>query len=66
MFHQQNFVSKPNIRRRYLQEAFNVPLVIQMTDDEKFLWKDYSMEEINGQLFDILISFFFFFHNTQN
>ena len=24
---------------RWLQKAFNVPLVIQMTDDEKFLWK---------------------------
>ena len=30
---------------RYLQEAFNVPLVIQLTDDEKFLWKDISVEE---------------------
>lgn len=24
---------------------FNVPLVIQMTDDEKFLWKDLQLEE---------------------
>ena len=24
---------------QWLQEAFDVPLVIQMTDDEKFLWK---------------------------
>lgn len=24
---------------RYIQDAFDVPLVIQMTDDEKFLWK---------------------------
>ena len=24
---------------------FDVPLVIQMTDDEKFLWKDLSLEE---------------------
>lgn len=30
---------------QYLQEAFNVPLVIQLTDDEKFLWKDLSLEE---------------------
>jgi len=28
-----------------LQEAFDVPLVIQLTDDEKFLWKDLSAEE---------------------
>lgn len=30
---------------RYLQEVFDVPLVIQMTDDEKFLWKDLQLEE---------------------
>lgn len=28
-----------------LQEAFDVPLVIQMTNDEKFLWKDLDLEE---------------------
>ena len=32
---------------RWLQDAFNVPLVIQMTDDEKFLWKDLTAEEAN-------------------
>ena len=30
---------------RYLQDSFDVPLVIQMTDDEKFLWKDLQLEE---------------------
>lgn len=25
---------------KYLQDAFNVPLVIQLTDDEKFLFKE--------------------------
>lgn len=30
---------------QYLQEAFDVPLVIQLTDDEKFLWKDLALEE---------------------
>lgn len=30
---------------RWLQDTFNVPLVIQLTDDEKFLWKDLKMEE---------------------
>jgi len=30
---------------RYLQEAFNVPLVIQLTDDEKFYWKNLTVEE---------------------
>jgi hypothetical protein len=32
---------------KYLQDAFGVPLVIQMTDDEKFLWKDLTIEEAN-------------------
>jgi tryptophanyl-tRNA synthetase len=35
----------PFLFTKYLQEAFNVPLVIQMTDDEKFLWKDITLEE---------------------
>ena len=30
---------------QWLQEAFDVPLVIELTDDEKFLWKDLSVEE---------------------
>ena len=30
---------------RWLQEVFDVPLVIQLTDDEKFLWKDLKFEE---------------------
>ena len=32
---------------QWLQEAFNVPLVIQLTDDEKFLWKDLSLETVH-------------------
>jgi len=37
-----------NKLRRYLQDVFDVPLIIQMTDDEKFLWKDSeSLEEVN-------------------
>ncbi|GAB1608185.1 tryptophan--tRNA ligase, cytoplasmic-like [Argonauta hians] len=35
----------PFIITKWLQDAFDVPLVIQMTDDEKFLWKDFSAEE---------------------
>ena len=34
----------PFLFTQYLQEAFHVPLVIQLTDDEKFLWKDLSLE----------------------
>ena len=30
---------------RYLQRVFKAPLVIQLTDDEKFLWKDLQLEK---------------------
>ncbi|KAI3796886.1 hypothetical protein L1987_39573 [Smallanthus sonchifolius] len=30
---------------RYLQDAFKVPLVIQLTDDEKCMWKNLTVEE---------------------
>uniref|UniRef100_A0A915EMH8 Tryptophanyl-tRNA synthetase n=1 Tax=Ditylenchus dipsaci TaxID=166011 RepID=A0A915EMH8_9BILA len=31
---------------KYLQESFNVPLIVQMTDDEKFMWNaDLRLEE---------------------
>lgn len=32
---------------RYLQDVFDVPLVVQLTDDEKFLWKDLELENAN-------------------
>ncbi|XP_058982693.1 tryptophan--tRNA ligase, cytoplasmic [Musca domestica] len=35
----------PFIMTKYLQEAFDVPLVIQMSDDEKTIWKDLKVEE---------------------
>lgn len=30
---------------KWLQDVFNVPLVIQLTDDEKAIWKNLSVEE---------------------
>jgi len=35
----------PFIFTKWLQETFDVPLVIQLTDDEKFLWKDLKKDE---------------------
>lgn len=33
-----------------LQEAFKVPLVVQLTDDEKFLFKPgLQLEEVGGE-----------------
>lgn len=31
---------------------FDVPLVIQLTDDEKFLWKDLTVEEAHRLAFE--------------
>ena len=36
-----------NICCRWLQDTFDVSLVIQMTDDEKFMWTDLTIEETN-------------------
>ncbi|XP_019852788.1 PREDICTED: tryptophan--tRNA ligase, cytoplasmic-like, partial [Amphimedon queenslandica] len=35
----------PFLFTKYLQDVFDVPLVIQMTDDEKFMWRDLGLEE---------------------
>lgn len=35
----------PFIFTKWLQDTFDVPLVIQLTDDEKFFWKDLTVEE---------------------
>jgi tryptophanyl-tRNA synthetase len=42
----------PFVFTKYLQDAFNVPLVIQMTDDEKFLWKDLTVEKAYSLTFE--------------
>jgi len=33
----------PFMMTKYLQDAFKVPLVIQLTDDEKSIWKGISV-----------------------
>ncbi|XP_027704937.1 tryptophan--tRNA ligase, cytoplasmic [Vombatus ursinus] len=38
----------PFIFTKWLQDVFNVPLVIQMTDDEKYLWKELTLEQAYG------------------
>ncbi|XP_075874047.1 tryptophan--tRNA ligase, cytoplasmic isoform X1 [Nelusetta ayraudi] len=37
----------PFIFTKWLQDVFDIPLVIQLTDDEKYLWKDLTLEECN-------------------
>eukprot|EP01064_Diplonema_japonicum_P010791 TRINITY_DN1802_c0_g1_i4.p1 TRINITY_DN1802_c0_g1~~TRINITY_DN1802_c0_g1_i4.p1 ORF type:complete len:402 (+),score=111.63 TRINITY_DN1802_c0_g1_i4:43-1248(+) len=36
----------PFMLTKYLQDQFDVPLVIQMTDDEKFLFRDLDMDKL--------------------
>ncbi|VEL07958.1 unnamed protein product, partial [Protopolystoma xenopodis] len=35
----------PFIMTKWIQEAFDVPLVIQLTDDEKYLWQNLTLEQ---------------------
>ncbi|XP_037096939.1 tryptophan--tRNA ligase, cytoplasmic [Syngnathus acus] len=35
----------PFIFTKWLQDVFDIPLVVQMTDDEKYLWKDLTLEQ---------------------
>ncbi|XP_035224193.1 tryptophan--tRNA ligase, cytoplasmic-like [Stegodyphus dumicola] len=42
----------PFVFTKWLQETFDVPLVIQLTDDEKFLWKDLTVEEAQRLAFE--------------
>lgn len=35
----------PFLMTQWLQETFQCPLVIQLTDDEKYLWKNLELEE---------------------
>ena len=37
---------------RWLQDTFDVPLVVQMTDDEKFLWKDITIDDANKYAYE--------------
>lgn len=35
-----------------MQDTFDIPLVIQLTDDEKFLWKDLTVDEAQRLAFE--------------
>ena len=37
---------------KYLQDVFKCVLVVQMTDDEKFLWKDLDLDECHRLAFE--------------
>lgn len=42
----------PFMFTKWLQETFNVPLVIQLTDDEKFFFKDLTIDEVEKMTFE--------------
>jgi tryptophanyl-tRNA synthetase len=35
----------PLLLCKYIQDTFNIPFVVQVTDDEKFLWKSLELDE---------------------
>ena len=37
---------------KWLQDVFDCPLVVQLTDDEKFLWKDLELDECHRLAFE--------------
>uniref|UniRef100_A0AC35EUX7 Tryptophan--tRNA ligase n=1 Tax=Panagrolaimus sp. PS1159 TaxID=55785 RepID=A0AC35EUX7_9BILA len=64
----------PFMFTKWLQETFNVPLVVQMTDDEKYLWKNVPLDELkkigNENIKDIIACGFdpkktFIFKDTE-
>lgn len=42
----------PFIFCKWLQDIFDVPLVIQLTDDEKTLWRDIKLEEAHKMAYE--------------
>ncbi|XP_018017131.1 tryptophan--tRNA ligase, cytoplasmic [Hyalella azteca] len=42
----------PFLMTKWLQDVFDVPLVIQLTDDEKFLWKDLTLDQCHQMAYD--------------
>lgn len=42
----------PFIFCKWLQDIFDVPLVIQMTDDEKTLWRDLKVEDAMKMMYE--------------
>uniref|UniRef100_A0A7E4VZY3 Tryptophan--tRNA ligase, cytoplasmic n=2 Tax=Panagrellus redivivus TaxID=6233 RepID=A0A7E4VZY3_PANRE len=64
----------PFMFTKWLQDAFDVPLIVQITDDEKFLWRDIPLDKLgeiaNGNIKDIISVGFdprktFIFKNTE-
>ncbi|XP_038206963.1 tryptophan--tRNA ligase, cytoplasmic [Zerene cesonia] len=42
----------PFIFTKWLQDVFNVPLIIQLTDDEKVMWRDIKIEDARQMAFN--------------
>ena len=42
----------PFMMTQYLQEVFDVHVVIQLTDDEKFFFKDLTLEEVRHNMIE--------------
>lgn len=42
----------PFILNKYLMDAFNVPMVIQISDDEKYFWKEGEFDDFTRMAYD--------------
>ncbi|KAF2352058.1 Tryptophan-tRNA ligase [Trinorchestia longiramus] len=42
----------PFMMTKWLQNAFDVPLVVQLTDDEKYLWKDFTLDQCHQMAYN--------------
>ena len=47
----------PWIFNKWVQDTFDVPLYFQMTDDEKFLFKDLTLKDTSGFAYDNALDF---------
>jgi len=56
----------PLVFAKYLQEAFKATLVIQITDDEKFLFRDLSLEQVEEYALENIKDIISLGFNPQN
>lgn len=47
----------PWIFNKWIQEVFEVPMLFQMTDDEKFLFKDLTLEQTREMAYENALDF---------
>jgi tryptophanyl-tRNA synthetase len=56
----------PIMFTQWLQEAFDVPLVIQLTDDEKTLWRGLDQAEARRMAREVRCTLTFEYRNVMS